>query len=66
MLQTISVNMAVKKDSTKPIDQSNFFWTLKRTLWSTRVAPFDFNSQQNMAEILQVVLNELKGVLLVA
>ena len=66
MLQTISVNMAVKKDSTKPIDQSNFFWALKRTLWSTRVAPFDFNSQQNMAEILQVVLNELKGVLLVA
>ena len=66
MLQTISANMAVKKDSTKPIDQSNLFWALKRTLWSTRAARFDFNSQQKMAEILQVVLDELKGVLLVA
>ena len=27
-----------------------------------RVAPFDFNSQQDVAEIVQVVLDELKGV----
>ena len=31
-----------------------------------RVAPFDFNSQQDVAEIVQVVLDELKGVLLAA
>ena len=26
MLQAITLNMAVKKNSTKPIDQSNFLW----------------------------------------
>ena len=66
MLQTISLNMAVKKNSNKPIDPLNFLWALKRNLSSMRVAPFDFNSQQNVAEILQVVLDELKGVSLAA
>ena len=66
MLQAISLNMAVKKNSTKPIDPSNFLWALKRNLSSTRVTPFDFNSQQDVAEILQVVLDELKGVSLAA
>ena len=58
--------MIVKKNSTKPIDPSNFLWALKRSLSSTRVTPFDFNSQQDVAEILQVVLDELKGVSLAA
>ena len=57
MLRAISLNMAVKKNSTKPIDPSNFLWALKRSLSSTRVTPFDFNSQQDVAEILQVVLD---------
>ena len=54
--------MAVKKNSNKPIDPSNFLWALKRNLSSMRVAPFDFNSQQDVAEVLQVVLDELTGV----
>ena len=66
MLQAISFNMAVKKNSTKPINSSNFLWALKRSSSSTRVTPFDFNSQQDVAEILQVVLDELKGVSLAA
>ena len=45
---------------------NKIIWALKRNLSSTRVAPFDFNSQQDLAEILQVVLNELKGVSLAA
>ena len=65
-LRAISLNMAVKKNSTKPIDPSNFLWALKPNLSSTRVTPFDFNSQQDVAEILQVVLDELKGVSLAA
>ena len=59
MLRAISLNMAVNKNSTKPIDPSNFLWALKRNLSNTRVAPFDFNFQQDVAEILQVVLDEL-------
>ena len=58
--------MAVKKNSTKSIDPSNFLWALKRSLSSARVTPFDFNSQEAVAEILQVVSDELKGVLLAA
>ena len=66
MLWVISLNMAFKKNSTKSIDPSNFLWALKCDLSSTRVAPFDFNSQQDVAEILQVVLNDLKVVPLAA
>ena len=66
MLQGISLNMAVKKNSTKPVDPSNFLWALKRNLSSMRVTPFDYNSKQDVAKILQVVLDELKGVSLAA
>ena len=62
MLRAISFNMAVQKNSAKPIDPSNFLWALKRNLENMRVALFDFNSQHDVAEILQVVLDELKGV----
>ena len=61
MLRAISLNMAVKKNSTKPIDPSNFLWALKCNLSSTRVTPFDLNSQQDVAETLPVVLDEFKG-----
>ena len=55
--------MTIKKNSSKPVDPSNFLWALKRNL---RAVPFDFNTQQDVAEILQVVLDELKGVSLEA
>ena len=62
MLRAISLNMAVKKNSSKPVDPSNFLWALKRKLSNLRGVPFDFNTQQDVAEILQVVLDELQGV----
>ena len=58
----ISLNMAVKKNSTKPVDPSNFLWASKWETFKARGAPFDFNSQQDVVEILQVFLVELKGV----
>ena len=58
--------MAVKKNSTKPIDLSNFLCAFKCNLSSARVAPFYFNSKQDVAETLQVVLDELKSVSLAA
>ena len=39
---------------------------LKRKLSNLRWVPFDFSTQQDVAEILQVVLDELKGVSLAA
>ena len=53
--------MAVKKNSTKPVDPSNFLWALKHKLSTIKGVPFDFNTQEDVAEILQVVLHELKG-----
>ena len=58
--------MAVKKNSTKPVDPSNFLWALKQKLFIIRGVPFGFNTQQDMAEILQVVLDEVKGISLAA
>ena len=62
MLRAIILKMAVKKNSTKPVDQSKLLWALKRKLSIIRGGPFDFNIQQDVAEILQVVLDELKGI----
>ena len=66
MLQAVSLKMTVKKNSTKSDDLSNFLWALKSKLSSIRGVPFDFNTQQDVAEILQVVLDELGGVSLAA
>ena len=60
MLQAISLNMAVKTNSLKSVDPSNFLWALKRKVPIIRGVPFDFNTQQDVAEILQVVLDEFK------
>ena len=66
MLQAVSLKMTVKKNSTKSDDLSNFLWALKSKLSSIRGVPFDFNTQQDVAEILQIVLDELGGVSLAA
>ena len=56
--------MAVKENSTKPVDPSNFLCVLKRKLFNIRGVPFD--CQQDVAKMLQVVLDEQKGVSLAA
>ena len=66
LLQAISLNMALKKNSNKPVDPSNFLWALKCKLSNLRGVPFNFNTEQDVGEILQVVLHELKGVSLAA
>ena len=66
MLRAISLNMAIKKNSSKPVDPSNILWALKHKLSNLTGVPFDFNTQQDVAEILQVVLDELNGVSLAA
>ena len=66
MLRAISLNMAVKKNSTKPVDPSNFLWALKRKLSIIRGVPFDFYTQQDVVKILQIVLDQLKGISIAA
>ena len=57
--------MDVKKNSTKAVDPSNFLWALKRKLSIIRGEEYLY-TQQDVVEILQVVLDELKGISIAA
>ena len=52
--------MKIKSRSNKPVDPSNFLWALTRKISEPRHAPFNFNSQQDAAELLHFVIDELK------
>ena len=58
--------MKIKSRSNKPVDPSNFLWALSRKISESRHVPFNFNSQQDAAEVLQFVIEELKGTSVVA
>ena len=66
LLKSITLNMKIKSSSNKPVDRSNFLWALTRKISVSRNAPFHFNSQQDAAEVLQFVIDELKGTSVVA
>ena len=53
--------MKINSRSIKPVDPSNFLWALSRKISESRHVPFNFNSQQDAAGILQFVIDELKG-----
>ena len=53
--------MSLLKSRTTPLDPSDFLWALCRKLSTNKQVPFQFNTQQDVPEILQVVLDELKG-----
>ena len=53
--------MKIKPRSKKPVDPSNVLWALTRKISDSLNAPFNFNSQQDAAEVLQFVIDELKG-----
>ena len=53
--------MKIKSRSNKPVDPSNFLSALTCKILEPRHAPFNFNSQQDAAEVLQFVIHELKG-----
>ena len=58
--------MSLLKCKTSPIDPSNFLWALKKKITKDRGSHFSFNSQQDLPEILQTVIDELKGISQVA
>ena len=61
LLKLITLNMKIKSRSNKPVDPSNSLWALTRKISGSRHAPFNFNSQQDAAEVLQFVIDELQG-----
>ena len=50
------------KRKTSPIDPTNFLWALRNKITRNRGSLFNFNSQQDVPEILQIVIDELKGI----
>ena len=61
----MNLNMSLLKCKTNPIDPSNFLWTLRNKITKYCGSSFHFNSQQDVPEILQIKIHELKGISLV-
>ena len=53
--------MSLLKRRTTPLNPSNFSWGLHRKVSTNKQVPFQFNTQQDVPKILQVVFDELKG-----
>ena len=66
ILRSVTLNTETKSRFNKPVDPSNFLWALTRKISKSRHAPFNFNSQQDAVEMLQFVIDELKGTSVVA
>ena len=58
--------MPLLKRKTSPIDPSNVFQALRNKVTEDGGLSFNFNNQQDVPEILQIVIDELKGILQVA
>ena len=61
LLKSITLNKKMKSRSNKPVDPSNFLWALTCKISESQHAPFNFNSQQDAAEMLQFVIDVLKS-----
>ena len=61
LLKSIALNRKIKSRSNKPVDPSNFLWALSHKISESCHVPFNFNSQQDAAEVLHIVIDELKG-----
>ena len=62
LMKAISLNMTIKQKALKPVDPSNFLWALQRQMSTlNNNTQFNFNSQQDVPEILQVILNEIQS-----
>ena len=62
----MNLNMSHLKCKTSPIDPSNFLWALRNKISKDHGSPSTFNSQQGVPEILQIVIDESKGISQVA
>ena len=61
LLKSTTLNMKIKSRSNKPVDPSNLLWAHSRKISESRHASFNVHSQQDAAEVLQFVIDELKG-----
>ena len=59
-LLLVTLNTSLLKRGTTPLDPANLLLALRRKLSTNKQFPFQFNTQQDVPQIFQVVLHELK------
>ena len=57
LTRAVTLNILLLKRRTTPLDPSNFFWALCRRPSTKKKLPFQFNTQQDVPDIFQVVHN---------
>ena len=61
LIKAFTLNLSLIKKRSSPIDPSNFLRAFQNTISNKRGTPFNINTQQDVPEILQILLDELKG-----
>ena len=61
LVRALALNLSLVKKRTSPIDPSNFLRAFQNTISNKQGAPFNINTQQDVPEILQILIDELKG-----
>ena len=66
LFRAVNLNKPLLKRKTSPNYCSTFLWAVRNKITKDRRSSFKFNSQQDVPEILQIVIDELKGIYQVA
>ena len=53
--RAVNLNMSLSKRKTSRIDPSDILWTLRNKITKDRGSPFNFDCQEDVPEILQIV-----------
>ena len=61
VVTALTLNMSLLKKQSSPVDPSNFLRAFQNSISRKRGTPFNFNTQQDVPEILQLLIDELKG-----
>ena len=61
LVKSVILNMSLLNHSPSPVDPSNFLRALQHKISSIRETPFEYNTQQDVPEILRIILDEFKG-----
>ena len=61
LIRALTLNLSLLKKRSSPVDPSNFLRAFQNKISEKRGTPFNINSQQDVPEMLQFLLDELTG-----
>ena len=61
LIRALTLNLSLLKKRSSPVDPSNFLRAFQQKIVEKLGTPFNINSQQDVPEIFQILLDELKG-----